>query len=165
MKKKLGILIPALLVAALVIGILIYTRPMQLSEICGGADINKIEAFQADYELHPEDELVQCTIGQDDPRFLTLTLLLAGQRYRRTVWNIFPETTKTHILQDGDFKWELGCVFPDLEMENGEHVSGTVIRVSDFYGKLEIQYLDRTWRCKTENAWIDAVMDAILAGA
>ena len=167
MKAKLKIMIPLLILMVLAAAALIYTRPLSLSQICDDIDIAKIESLNVTYEVYSDDEVVQYNINRDDPCFLLITDLIAGQKYRRTIWNIFPQTSKTHILRDGDFKWELGCVASDAVLSNGEIVSGTVIHISNFYGKLEITFAaeGKSWRCTTadQERWISEIMDTIAA--
>ncbi len=115
------------------------------------------------YEVHPDDGMKQCRIEKDDPRFLLITNLITAQRYRRSILSLFPQTTKTHRLQDGDFKWELGCVASDAALQNGEVVTGNVIHISSFFGELEISFIGKTWRCTAENQekWIAEMMDTM----
>lgn len=158
------VLIPVLILIALVTGVLIYTRPLSVSQICDDIDITKIESFHVTYERFPDDETVQYNINKDDPRFLLIADLIAAQRYRKTLWNVFPQAAKTHRLQNGDFKWELGCVVSEVPLKNGEIVSGSAIHISNFYGELEIWCAGKIWRCTAENQgqWISDIMDTII---
>lgn len=149
-------------VCVIVITVLIYSRPMSISEICEGIDITKRAVLQGSYSVYPVG-LTEFEIGQDDAQFGPVMELLTGQKFRRSVRSLLPQGTKVYPLTDGVFKWDILCEMREPVQIDGENVSGTVIRISDYYGELEIECVGKIWRCSTsgQEQFVTDVLDVL----
>jgi len=89
--------------------------------------------------------------------------LFEGQRFRRSLWNFLPRGTKTHRFEEGDFKWEALLNFENVTLPDGSKARGSVIRVSNFFGLVEIHFDGDTIRCdiRDKESWLKEVMDII----
>ncbi len=161
--KKLKIIIPAIIIFVVAVCALIYTRPMTISELCLDIDVTKSEAISGYFLIAPSAEDTYFEITKDDSRFNQLITLFEERKFRRSIANILPKGTKTHRTEDGDFRWELSFIINDVEFPNGDSVSGSIIRFSDFFGKLEMGFDGRVWSCTTNNQdeWLAETMSLI----
>ena len=147
--KKTVLIIVAVLVIALLVCALIYTRPMTLAQLCPGVDVSQSEAVRGYYFTAPGVEDTYYEIDKDDERFSRIIEAFATRKFRRSLTGLLSNGTKTHLYQDGDFKWELMFVMEDVEFPDGNIHSGPLSSVSYFFGALELHYNGDTWRFST----------------
>jgi hypothetical protein len=78
--------------------------------------------------------------------------------FRTEITNILPESIKTHSGEG--FRWEVIFKFDSVRMEDGSTVSGDLLRVSNFFGNLELFFDGKTVQCSvTDSAdWLEAVL-------
>lgn len=166
MKKPLKTaLVIIAIVCIIAAAVLIYSRPMTISEICADIDITKSAKLQGSYSVYPVG-LTEFEFGKDDAQFGPVMELLSGQKFRRSVRSLFPQGTRSYRLTDGVFKWDILCEMREPVQVNGENVSGTVVRVSYYYGELEIECVGTLWRCRTRDqaAFAQEVLAALKGG-
>ncbi len=160
-KRKIAIAAAAVILAAAAF----YTRPLALSQICGDIDIlqsNCVHGYYTDSPRMTEDGRFE--IEEDDERFLKIIELFKNKKFKRSLWNFLPNGTKMHRFEDGDFKWEVMFDFNEIMLPDGSKGSGSVIRVSNFFGEvLEIHFNGDTWRCDVsdKDTWLEEVMSLI----
>ena len=161
--KKAKIIIPIILLVALLGVLLFYTRPMTLSQICFGVDVDQCELVSGYYFIAPGVDDSPFEINQNDEHFSQILESFDTRKFSKSLVNLLPQGTKTHQLQDGDFKWEIMFKFSDVTYPDGSANSGTLIRVSDFFGVIEVHFNGDVWRCSTSDKeeWLSDVMSLI----
>jgi hypothetical protein len=163
--KKIKIIISIALLLTLLVCVLFYTRPMTLAQLCSGADITQCESVSGYFFLAPSAEDTRFEIDKDDERFSQIVELFETRKFRRSLVNLLPQGTKTHLTKDGDFKWEVMFEINDVKFPDGSVVSGTLINVSNFFGVLEVRFNGNgdVWSCTTSDKkeWLSDVMSLI----
>ncbi len=163
--KKIKIIISAALLLTLLAFVLFYTRPMTLAQLCSGIDITQCESVRGYFFLVPNIEYSRFEIYRDDERFSQIIELFESRKFRRSLVSLLPQGTKTHLNQEGDFKWEVMFEINDVTFPDGSVISGTLISVSNFFGVLEIHFNVNgdVWRCNTSDKkeWLRDVMSLI----
>lgn len=163
--KKIKMIILAALLLAILACVLIYTRPMTLTQLCSGVDITQSESVSGYYFIAPDVEDSRFEIDKDDERFGQIIELFESRKFRKPLVSLLPRGTKTHPLRDGDFKWELMFRINDVTYADGSVNSGTLIRVSNFFGALEVHFDGDAWRCTTSDheEWLSDVLSLIFS--
>ena len=161
--KKAKIIIPITLLVALLGVVLFYTRPMTLTQLCFGVDVARCELVAGYYFIAPSVEESPFEINQDDEHFSQILELFESRKFSKSLVNLLPQGTKTHLTQDGDFKWEILFELNDVTYPDGSVNSGTLIRVSNFFGVIEVHFNGDVWRCSTsdKDEWLSDVMSLI----
>lgn len=148
------------LIFALLISTLIYTRPVTLARLCSGTDISQSESVRGYYFVAPNNGDTHFEIDKDSEQFGQLVGLFESYKFRKSIAGLLPWGTKTHRAQGGDFRWEAMFVFNDTVLSDGSTVSGTLISVNNFFGILEISFDGNVWRCTTNDKqkWLEDVL-------
>lgn len=169
MKKKF--LIPAILILVLLVGgILWYTRPMTLHQLCPDVDLSQCSSISVYYEVVPSGgRSKKLVLEPDDPAFDSLLKELQDRTFSRSLISLLPwvnsQSTQT---EDGDFSWELILKFdtPDTASDGTEHLS-TQVQLYNFFGSLSLNHMraNHTWYMTTsdQEAWVSQVMDIIMS--
>ena len=163
MGKKIICALAAFAVLAGLCFVLSYTRPMTLEQLCPGIRLEDCRAIQASFRRGQTGEEITLTLQNGDTAFAQVTELMEKASFRRSLLSLFPLGGKSHALQPEDFKWLLLLEFGDTQLPDGTQGSGMLIELNDFYGTLEISYVDETWRCSVPNQeeWRSAVMECL----
>lgn len=161
--KRARLVVSGIIIFILIVIVLIYSRPMTLAQMCAGIDVAESENVHGYYFIAPATEDAKFEIGEEDEMFSRITDLFSSRKFRRSVRSLFPQGTKVHSYKNGDFKWEVMFRFTDVKLPNGDICSGEIIRVSNFFGKLEVHFNGKVWRCSTrdQDAWLNEVMSII----
>lgn len=163
MGKKIICALAAFAVLAGLCFVLSYTRPMTLEQLCPGIRLEDCRAIQASFRRGQTGEEITLTLQNGDTAFAQGTELMEKASFRRSLLSLFPLGGKSHALQPEDFKWLLLLEFGDTQLPDGTQGSGMLIELNDFYGTLEVSYVDETWRCSVSNQeeWRSAVMECL----
>jgi len=171
MKKSRIPLLCAALLLALAAGALWYTRPFTLEDLYPGLGLSacdEIKVLSAAYHSasaqNPEE--YRFAVLAEDQDFSPMLSQFQDRTFRRSLLSLLPRGTWTNASQAGDFKWALTLCFNDpLTLPDGSKVSGSLIQLSNFYGKLELSHDGTTWRCTTADMdqWLSDIMDLIMA--
>ena len=169
MKKKF--LIPAILILALLVGgILWYTRPMTLHQLCPDVDLSQCSSISVYYEVVPSGgRSKKLVLEPDDPAFDSLLKELQDRTFSRSLISLLPWVdSQSAQTEDGDFSWELILKFdnPDTASDGTEHLS-TQVQLYNFFGSLSLNHMrsNHTWYMTTsdQEAWVSQVMDIIMS--
>ena len=167
MKKKF--LIPAILILVLLVGgILWYTRPMTLHQLCPDVDLSQCSSISVYYEVEPSGgRSKKLVLEPDDPAFDSLLKELQDRTFSRSLISLLPWVdSQSAQTEDGDFSWELILKFdtPDTASDGTEHLS-TQVQLYNFFGSLSLNHMraNHTWYMTTsdQEAWVSQVMDII----
>lgn len=167
MKKKF--LIPAILILVLLVGgILWYTRPMTLHQLCPDVDLSQCSSISVYYEVVPSGgRSKKLVLEPDDPAFDSLLKELQDRTFSRSLISLLPwVNSQSAQTEDGDFSWELILKFdtPDTASDGTEHLS-TQVQLYNFFGSLSLNHMrsNHTWYMTTsdQEAWVSQVMDII----
>lgn len=163
MGKKIICALAAFVVLAGLCFVLSYTRSMTLEQLCPGIRLEDCRAIQASFRRGQTGEEITLTLQNGDTAFAQVTELMEKASFRRSLLSLFPLGGKSHALQPEDFKWLLLLEFGDTQLPDGTQGSGMLIELNDFYGTLEVSYVDETWRCSVSNQeeWRSAVMECL----
>lgn len=149
-------LISGIFFAVFLIFSLIYTRPMTLSQLCPGIDIQQISALHGYYQYETED-LMKFYCTTEEERFTEIKEQFASRTFRRSLKSLVPnflKPRKWHQIQEGDFFWTIIFEFDDLIIDfNGDLVGGDLITIKNYYDQLEIYFVDTDtyWHCTTSD--------------
>lgn len=167
MKKKF--LIPAILILVLLVGgILWYTRPMTLHQLCPDVDLSQCSSISVYYEVVPSGgRSKKLVLELDDPAFDSLLKELQDRTFSRSLISLLPwVNSQSAQTEDGDFSWELVLKFdnPVTASDGTEHLS-TQVQLYNFFGSLSLNHMraNHTWYMTTsdQEAWVSQVMDII----
>ena len=160
MKKGTGAIF--VLIAVLVASILFYCRPMTLEQITG-VDVAKSISLKEELISYQSGEgtVHQAVVLKGEPGYDEMVELFRTKTFRRSMWNLFAkEGTELHAVENGDEKWQVGFCYEEEYARDGGTVSGELLRVKNYFGKLTV-WTDGniTITCKTNDqfAWIDTV--------
>ncbi|WP_458862444.1 hypothetical protein [Acidaminobacterium chupaoyuni] len=161
--KRIRRIIPILVLAVILGAIFFYTRPMTLSQLCLGVTVAESKSVSGYYLIAPGVEDKYFEINEKDTRFAQIIDLFENRKFRRSLLSLLPQGTKTYPPQDGDFRWEIMFEINDSKFPDGSIASGTLIRINNFYGILEIHFNGDVWRCTTadKDKWLKDVMGII----
>lgn len=147
--KKFKIALPIIIFIAAILCSFIYTYPNTIKQPCDDVDVAQSEAVKGYFLISPDVEEEYFEIKADDPRFIKLAQLLQEQKFRRSVTNIFPPNVKSHVAQDGDFKWEISLINAK-EFSEKRGVEGSMVSINNFFGKLELRFDGQQWKCSVK---------------
>ena len=159
MKKAfLLISVTVLLLAAY----LIYSRPMTIQQRYPMLDLEQCTDLRGYYEIGGKGR-TEFTIDKNSEDFETLCTLLYEQAYRRSLKDLLPRGTRTHVTQPGDFEWEVFFRFEDAVFPDGSHGSGGILRIAYWYGELDIYFDGEQLSCHTtqQESWAKTFLDAV----
>lgn len=165
MKKKTGwIVLEALLLAAVVF-VLIYTRPRTVEERYPALELSGCVGIEGYYFRGTDGEDSRFVISPEDADFDDLLELVETAAFRTRLRNLFPRGTKTYSYGEEDFRWNVMLRFADTAQPDGSTVSGTLLHVDDFFGRLELfSAVDgKTVACSVKDGeqWVREIMDLI----
>lgn len=165
MKRKIKRLIwAAVLLAALLVG-LFYTRPATIEQRYPMLDLSRCTEIRGYYRGDsPDPEEIPFAAEAGTPEFEALLALFQEQTFRTRLGNLIPTGTRTHRIEAGDFKWEVLFRFEDVHFPSGDVGRGDLLQVHNFFGELDLFFDGETVKCRVpdQDAWLRAVMDAIL---
>lgn len=161
MKKRWKILIAVIVLLVIAACILFYTRPRTIEQRYPVLDLSQCVRISGDYRNGTGEEFVSFDITPDDPHFEELIELLRSPSFRTKLYNMFPPETKTY--QGSAFYWDVVLTFDDVTFPDGHTVSGDLLRVTNFFGDLELHFDGRSTFCRTSNQeqWLNDVMNVI----
>lgn len=172
----ISILCTAVVLAALTAGALWYTRPMTLEELYpqvsdwSSCDLIQVTASYYATAHASGEERYSFDLSPEDPEFGLILDQLLSQTYRRSIprslFGLLSNGGQRHMIQAGDFQWNLVLRFSDpIYLPDGSSHSGAILHFNNFYGALDIWYpiADQTWYGSTTNfdQWLSDVMDII----
>ena len=166
MRKRMRLIlcVGALLLAAAAVCIW-YGRPMTLEEICPGMELEQCMgikgSFSTDQDRGLENNL---SLLPEDEAFSSLLERLQGQRFRRSPLWWMPRGTRTHRIDEGDFKWELSLAFEQVPLPDGSAGTGYMLHLNNFFGDLDLRFDGKTWPIRTadQEQWLSDVMARIM---
>ncbi len=160
MKKKKRLL--GLVVLVLVIGIFVinYTKPVTISELSQGVEITQYQAIEAVFIIAPEEEHSSFETSKQE-ELNAIFDMFSNQKFRKSLGNLVNQTFDSHRVEDGDFSWYITFQSDEIVMPNGNSTSGDILKVSNFYGDLEIRFNGESYICTTDNQeeWLKSVID------
>ena len=168
MKKYLHALGAAILIGAAVFA-LCYTRPQTITELCPSIDFRQLNRIHGYYYIYDGSNKagndVSFELTQDDNAFAAVLDSLEEREFRRSLRSLLPERSKSHMLENGDYKWDIILTFDTLSFPDGSVSSGDVLRIGNFFGQLTVYCNDESWRCSTDGqaAWIESIIQHIQA--
>ena len=167
MKKRTILILALLVVISLVVGS-IYKRPVTLAQLCPELGLDSCKNIVAYYSVDKTGEGERVAFPSGSEEFDLLMEQIQQQKFRKSFHNFFPSGTKTHLWTEGDFKWEIMLEFDDpIPMKDGSTASGTLIRLTNFYGDLTIDNMtgEQSIRChaKNQQQWAEEILH-ILSG-
>ena len=172
-RKRLFLLILALLVLAGAVFALWYTRPQSLEALCSELELelSDCDAIQARGSIHTGQARsvpFSFTLASDDPGFSALLAAFQDRSFSRSLASLLPRGTWYHAAQPGEFEWELIFQFDDpVLLPSGDTAVGALLSVHNFYGRVELSCGQQTLRISTRNldAWLTEVMELLNAAA
>jgi hypothetical protein len=173
--KKHRILVLVAVAAALVLLVagVRYSRPLTIEALCPEVPLERCRTIwvtATEWVTDTEGNILEDRLSYewkltpDDPQFDRFIQLFEGQAFRRSLSSLLGDRTKMHLLRANDIQWQVSFDCGELTLSTGESVSGYTLRVSNFFGTLDMNYLDQYWRIRADDElWISQVSDAIRA--
>lgn len=159
--KKIVLLAVVVLAAA---AWLICSRPMTLEQLYPRLKADKCTKIYVDYQTSEQRFLTEFTVEKGSEAFEELyELFYAGRTYRCSLKTIWPNSTRRHHMQPGDFMWQVRFQFEEVEQPDGSLV-GEIIHIYNWFGELDISAnadRKRVFRTAGQDEWLQAVLDAI----
>lgn len=158
MKKKLSAIIGAAALVCVLAFVLIYTHSQTIEQRYPVLDLSKCIGIRGEYSFDGVEPSQSFFVSPDDAQFGEMIELFRQASFRTKITNILPESIKTHSGEG--FRWEVIFKFDSVRMEDGSTVSGDLLRVSNFFGNLELFFDGKTVQCSvTDSAdWLEAVL-------
>lgn len=166
-KKKIRYLkagICLILVAALSLGYLLFSKPMTLSQLYPMIEIEECSEIRGYYGIGSQIDSTEFYFDKNSEEFWKLLMLFDRQEYRRSLKDILPKGTKTHRI-DGtdDIWWDVSLRFDDYSMPDGSISSG-FLRFHNWYSELEIHFDGESYACFTKEPGLFDAVFALLEG-
>ena len=163
MKKKIGLIIGAILLISIITFSLIYTRPLTIEQRYPYLDISKCTEITGNYSDTMAVDDAQFVITSGDPRFGELIEIIQTAAFKTKLKNILPQGTIVHRYKDSDFRWDLLFYFEDVHLPDGSTSSGTILSIQDLYGDLSFSFNGEMFLCsvKNEEQWVKKIKDLI----
>lgn len=161
--KKIKWLVGVIIAICIVAACSIYTRPQTIEQSYPLLSISDCTEIQGYYFIAPCVEDIQYHISTDDSRFSEIIQLVQSARIKKKLSNILPQETKTHRLSDGDFKWELMLNFDDVSYLSGDHGSGYMLHIRNFFGEVSISFDgEEVWySVSNQEQWLRDIMEIV----
>ena len=162
-RKKVKWIVGVVIVACIAAACLIYTRPQTIEQRYPLLDISDCTGVKGYYFVAPDVEDTAFQIKTDASRFSELIQLIESAEIKKKLSNFLPQGTKTHRLSDGDFKWELMLNFDDVPYPSGDHGSGYMLHIRNFFGEVSISFDgEEVWySVSNQEQWLRNIMDII----
>lgn len=159
--KKAAALLAVLLV--LVAAWLLFSRPMTIRQWYPMLTPEQCTGIEAGYRVGVSGEGTTVFVARDSDDFERLWDLLLEQSYRRSLRDLLPQGTRTHLTQPGDFIWEVCFHFENVELPGGGIGSGGMLSVQYWYGELDIHFEDKRISCRTQDQtqWAQQILDVL----
>lgn len=162
-KKNIKLIVCAIVVICIVVTCLIYTRSQTIEQRYPILNIVDCTEMRGYYFVAPGVEDIQYQISSDDSRFSELIQLIQSAEFRKKLSNLLPQERKTHRLSDGDFKWELMLNFDDVSYPSGDHGSGYMLHIRNFFGEVSISFDgEEVWySVSNQEQWLRDIMEIV----
>ena len=165
-KRRVKIGLGAVLAAVVIAG-LWFARPLTIEQMVPGLELDACVGMAAYYTDDPKGEPNQrVELSLEDEAFSPLLELVQDRKFSRSPFWWIPAGTKTHLWEDGDFRWELMLLFENVPLPDGSIGSGAMLHLNNFFGELELRGYDgRTYPIQTsgQEQWVEAIMEILLA--
>ena len=164
-KKTAAAVIVLLLLAA---AYAVYSRPMTLFQLHPLLPLDQCVGISGYYHTSEQTSgFTQFTIEADSEEFQELCSLFNEKTYRRSLKDLLPRGTRTHLTTSKfDFQWKVWFHFDTVELPDGNGGSGSLLQVNYWYGELEIDNAllengRRICRTKDQDAWAKEILEII----
>ena len=153
-----------ILAVALLLGYLLFSRPMTLSQLYPMIKIEDCAEINGYYAIGSLVEDTEFHFDKNSEEFWKLLMLFDRQEYRRSLKDILPRTEKIHRIEGpDDFWWEVSLRFNEFAMPDGSISSGS-LRFHNFYGELEIHFDGKSYACFTKEPGLFDSVFALIKG-
>lgn len=156
--------------AAILAGVLLciaamvfYTRPLTLEQRYPVLDMSQCTQIRGYYYDGTGTKDTPFTISPGDPHFDEVIERFRSAAFRTNLRNLFPQGTKTHRYDEGDFRWEVIFQFERVLFPNGDTGSGDMLHISNFFGDINVFFDGEEVNCSVRNQeqWAEDIMRII----
>lgn len=159
-KKRAIVLV--ILAAVLLAAWLFYARPVTILQLHPMLSPEQCTEIRGDYVIgnHGRSEF---TIDRDSEEFQALWELFFERNYSRSLRDLLPRGTRTHMAQPEEFQWEVYFCFDDVVFPDGSRGSGAMLHFRNWYGELDIVFDGEAHAYRTggQEAWAADVLAVI----
>ncbi len=164
MKKKKMIVFLTVCVLSFGIFVINYTKPMTISELSQGVEITEYQYIEGRFSIAPsfEDSSFETHTQEDLDAVFEL---FNNQTFRKSLTNLLPQGGgNSHRIEDGDFQWTIDFQTDEIFKLDENGMVGDLLIVRNFYGELEIDFLQERYICTTDNQeeWLEDVLYLLL---
>ena len=158
MAKKHLLIALVIVLAALLLGGLIYCRPTAAANYAVGLfAFDAVDEVSARLEVYVEGETQTWTfaLNGEDPVFAALIDRVDGKGFGRTLGNLIPRGegyVRTHPMEEGDVLWDISFICS---------VSGGYLRMENWYGDLTVGREDLAVTTNDKDQWIDKITELL----
>ena len=116
-----------------------------------------------DYVIGNQDGRTEFTIDWDSEEFQALWELFFERNYSRSLRDLLPRGTRTHMVQPEEFQWEVCFCFDDVVFPDGYIGSGAMLHFRNWYGELDIVFDGEahSYRTGGQETWAADVLAVI----
>ena len=164
MKKRMKVIFIAVAIFCMAAAVLAYTRPLTIEQRYPVLDLSQCTLIRGYFNDGTSVEATNFTIAPDDPHFDEMIKLFQSAVFKTRLRNIFPQGSKTHLYEDGDFKWFVMFQFEDVLFPNGDMGSGDMLHINNFFGDVDLFFDGKQVNCSVKNQeqWLKDVMSIIV---
>lgn len=162
-QKNKKLFINVIILLCILASYLIYTRPQTIEQRYPLLDISDCTEIAGYYFEAPAVEDTEFHIRPEDSRFSELVQLIQSAELKKNFNNFLPQGTKSHLLADGDFKWELLLNFDAVSFPNGDQGRGYMLHLRNFFGDFSVSFDgDQIWySISNQDQWLKEIMEVI----
>ena len=160
-RRRVALLTALILLAVLAISF--YTRPRSLEDLgLPPAQCQRIQAWLNNVDNGDTQTLV---LTPEDPAWSALLGLLETGTFRRSLRDLFPRGTWTHVPtpEDREHSWRLDLIFDETALPDGTTGSGALLHLNYFYGKLEIALAGDWHLYRAAGHWAEDLWTCLLS--
>lgn len=164
MGKRMKAALIAAAMLCMIAAVLVYTRPLTIEQRYPVLDLSQCTLIRGYFHDGTSAEAANFTIAPGDPNFGEMIERFQSAAFKKRLRNMLPRGTKTHLYEDGDFRWFVVFQFEDVLFPSGDTGSGDMLHVNNFFGDVELSFDGEQVECSVENQeqWLKDVMSIIV---
>lgn len=162
-KRYVHWLVGVIILICGIVFFLIYTRPQTIEQRYPMLSLSNCTKIKGYFFIAPGVEDTAFSIETEDSRFTELIQLIQSVETKKKLRNLLPQGHKTHLLSDGDFKWEVMLHFDGVSLPDGSQVSGEMLHLRNFFGDFSISFNGNqvSYSVSNQEQWLQDIMNVI----
>ena len=163
MKRRMIVTFITVALLCIAASFFVYTRPQTIEQRYPVLDLSQCTLIHGYFYDGTSVEDTPFTLAPDDPHFDEMIERFQSAAFQTSLRNIFPQGTKIHRYEDGDFKWSVMLRFENVLFPNGDIGSGDMLNINNFFGDVDLFFNGEQVQCSVKNQeqWLNDVMSIL----